>query len=139
VGEAKQTLVRSLELAQPQDYRRAFLDEGESLTALLGSVLYDLEEGPIAQFVRALLYAQAHGTRGENLQPSGSIPSVEPLSEQEQRVLRLLSQGLSNPEIAEELVISLNTVKSHVKSIYRKLNVRGRKEARQAARQLNII
>jgi LuxR family maltose regulon positive regulatory protein len=67
------------------------------------------------------------------------MPSIEPLSEQEQRVLRLLGEGLTNPEIAEELVISLNTVKTHIKSIYRKLNLSGRREARQAARHLNLV
>jgi LuxR family maltose regulon positive regulatory protein len=70
---------------------------------------------------------------------SGSIPSIEPLSEQEQRILRLLGAGLTNPEIAQELVVSLNTVKTHVKSIYRKLNVSGRREARQVARLLNLL
>lgn len=64
---------------------------------------------------------------------------VEPLSPQEQRVLCLLAGGLSNPEIAEELIVSINTIKTQVKSIYRKLNVNSRKEARQAARQLNLL
>ena len=64
---------------------------------------------------------------------------VEPLSPQEQRVLRLLAAGLSNPEIAQELVVSINTIKTHVKSIYRKLNVTSREEARDAARHLNLL
>ena len=51
---------------------------------------------------------------------------VEPLNAQEQRVLRLLAAGRSNPEIARELVVSINTVKAHVQSIYRKLNVNNR-------------
>jgi LuxR family transcriptional regulator, maltose regulon positive regulatory protein len=59
---------------------------------------------------------------------------VEPLSPQEQRVLRLLGAGMSNPEIAEELVISVNTIKTHVQSIYRKLGVSSRREARALAR-----
>jgi LuxR family maltose regulon positive regulatory protein len=70
--------------------------------------------------------------------PQDTRPLIEPLSEQEQRVLRLLAAGLSNPEIAGELVISVNTVKTHVKNIYAKLNVNNREDARQAARQLKL-
>jgi len=64
---------------------------------------------------------------------------VEPLSPQEQRVLRLLAAGRSNPEIAQELVVSVNTVKTQVQSIYRKLNVNSRWEAREAARHLKLL
>lgn len=63
----------------------------------------------------------------------------EPLSVQERRVLRLLAAGRSNPEIAQELVVSVNTVKTQTQSIYRKLNVNSRKEAREAARQLKLL
>ena len=54
-------------------------------------------------------------------------------------MLRLLVAGLSNPEIAEALVVSINTVKTQVRSIYRKLNVKSRKEARSAARSQNLL
>jgi LuxR family maltose regulon positive regulatory protein len=64
---------------------------------------------------------------------------VEPLSQRERKVLRLLAAGLSNPEIADELVVSLNTVKTQVSSIYRKLNVTNRKEAIAAARSENLL
>jgi LuxR family maltose regulon positive regulatory protein len=63
----------------------------------------------------------------------------EPLSTQEVRVLRLLAAGLSNPEIARELIVSVNTVKTQVQSIYRKLNVTGRREARERARVLKLV
>ena len=54
-------------------------------------------------------------------------------------MLRLLAAGRSNPEIAQELVVSVNTVKTQVQSIYRKLNVNSRWEAREAARQLKLL
>ncbi len=63
---------------------------------------------------------------------------VEPLSAQEIRVLRLVAAGRSNPEIARELVVSVNTIKTQVQSIYRKLNVNTRDEAREAARELDL-
>lgn len=63
---------------------------------------------------------------------------LDPLSSQEERVLRLLAAGLTNPEIAQELVLSVNTVKTHVKSVYRKLNVNSRSAAREAARSLDL-
>ena len=64
---------------------------------------------------------------------------IEPLSPQEQRVLRLLAAGLSNPEMAQELVVSVNTIKTQVQSIYRKLGVTSRKEARATARRLDLV
>jgi LuxR family maltose regulon positive regulatory protein len=61
------------------------------------------------------------------------------LSAQEQRVLRLLAAGLSNPEIARELVVSTNTIKTQVQSIFRKLNVSNREEAAEIARELKLL
>ena len=65
--------------------------------------------------------------------------SLAELTERELEVLRLLAAGLSNPEIANELVVSLNTVKTQVQSVYRKLNVSGRKEAIVVAKSLNLL
>ena len=64
---------------------------------------------------------------------------IEALSQQEVRVLRLLVAGLSNADIARELVVSTNTIKTHVKTIYRKLNVKSRDEARDVARELKLL
>jgi len=64
---------------------------------------------------------------------------IEPLSEREVEVLRLIAQGRSNPEIAEELIIALGTVKAHTSSIYRKLDVRSRTEAVLRAQKLGIL
>jgi LuxR family maltose regulon positive regulatory protein len=64
---------------------------------------------------------------------------VEPLSNRELAVLQLLAAGLSNREIAEELYLSINTVKTHTKSIYGKLNVRSRTQAANRARELGLL
>jgi LuxR family maltose regulon positive regulatory protein len=64
---------------------------------------------------------------------------LEPLSPRERTVLHLLAAGLSNPEMAEELVVSLNTVKTQVSSLYRKLDARSRKEAIAMAQRWNLL
>ena len=65
--------------------------------------------------------------------------AVEPLSEREREVLTLLSGMLSTTEIASEMYLSVNTVKTHLRSIYRKLSADHRGEAVRRARQLNLI
>jgi DNA-binding CsgD family transcriptional regulator len=67
------------------------------------------------------------------------MANLEPLSRQEQRVLHLLVAELSYPEIARELVVSINTVKTQVNSIYRKLNVHSRREARAVVQNLHLF
>jgi LuxR family maltose regulon positive regulatory protein len=169
LSQAKQMLNQALTLAQPEGYYRLFLDEGEKMAALLQAVLPDLKEEPLINYANSLLQAftnfaspelsgefgifsrsafdsdfgsedkienrqskiRAEDSQWENL--------VEPLSPQEERVLRLLAAGLSNPEIADELVVSINTIKTQVKSIYRKLNVHSREEAGEAARRLKFF
>ena len=69
----------------------------------------------------------------------GQKKGVEPLSRQELRVLRLLVVGQTYAEMAEALVVSPNTIKSQVGSIYRKLNVRSRLEAYTAAQRLRLL
>ena len=137
---AHKTLVRALTLAQPNGCRRVFLDEGQNIAALLQAVVPDLKKRPLATYAMLLLKAFASTRSIQTLSvPTVSSPLLEPLSSQEQRVLRLLAAGLSNPEIARELVVSTNTIKTQVQSIYRKLNVNTREEAREAARELNLL
>ncbi|CAG0935427.1 HTH-type transcriptional regulator MalT [Thermoflexales bacterium] len=137
-ARAHKTLTQALTLAQPTGYRRIFLDEGEKLAQLLQAITPELGKRPIATYATLLLRAFA-ATRVGQLASFVLSPLLEPLSAQEQRVLRLLAAGLSKPEIARELVVSTNTIKTQVQSIYRKLNVNSRDEAADMARQLNLL
>ena len=69
----------------------------------------------------------------------GQSALVEPLSERELEVLRLMAQGLTYQEAAEQLIVSLNTVRFHVKSIYGKLGVDNRTAALEKARSLDLL
>jgi len=135
--EAKQALAEALALAYPAGYQRLFLDEREPMASLLKAVLPDVRGKPLATYLRSLLRAFAHE---HSASVSAATPAlIEPLSPQERRVLRLLVAGRSNPEIANALVVSINTVKAQVKSIYRKLDVSSRLEASEVTRQLRLL
>jgi LuxR family maltose regulon positive regulatory protein len=136
-GRAHKTLSQALTLAQPKGYRRLFLDLGKPLAQLLQTLVPELSRRPMATYATLLL--RAFAARSGQLSSTVSSPLLEPLSTQEQRVLRLLAAGLTNPEIARELIVSTNTIKTQVQSIYRKLNVNSRDEAADMARQLNLL
>jgi LuxR family maltose regulon positive regulatory protein len=88
------------------------------------------------------LLAAFDGERREHRQASPlptPRPLIEPLSERELDVLRLLNSELSGPEIARELVVALSTVRTHTKSIYRKLDVTNRRAAVKRAAELDLI
>jgi LuxR family maltose regulon positive regulatory protein len=137
-SEAISLLTEGLALARAEGYQRLFLDEGANLVALLREILPTIRGDTLAPYVRLLVYASAGSSLDRGVQltssPSEAALSLAPLSPQEQRVFRLLGAGYSNPEIAEALVVSLNTVKTQVRSIYQKLNVQNRKEARALLR-----
>ncbi len=138
--QARHSLGEALTLARPEGYRRLFLDEGERLATVLRAVLLDMREEAPAAYVRSLLLDfAALQTKQDDSPPPSPALLFEPISPQERRVLRLLTAGRSNPEIAQELVVSVNTVKTQVQSIFRKLNVKNRWEAREAARRLKLL
>src|SRR5579859_1635090 len=132
--EAHRLLRVVLSLAHTEGYLRLFLDEGEVLFALLRTLLPSIHEKPLVTYLQTILRTFTSETveQGSSESPAASSLLFEPLSPQEQRVLRLLTTGRSNPEIARELVVSVNTIRTQVQSIYRKLGVNNRVEASEA-------
>jgi LuxR family maltose regulon positive regulatory protein len=129
-------LQKSLALAQSQGYLRLFLDGGEAVRDLLVGLYPTLTDPALAQFARRILEAFPAPAPKKPLTP----PSLtSPLSEREVQVLRLLSLGLSNQAVADQLYISLATVKTHIRHIFEKLGVENRIEALNKAKELHLF
>jgi LuxR family maltose regulon positive regulatory protein len=134
-------LERSLALAESEGYVRTYLNEGPPLARLLREAT---SQGIHAEYANELLSAfkgSEYGRMGDMPSPTPSHiqPLPEPLTPRELDVLHLISQGLSNQQVAEELVIALNTVKRHTSSIYGKLDVHSRTQAVSRARDLDLL
>jgi len=139
------SLERALTLAEPEGYVRVFADEGAPMAILLRAaarVAPGEQKGIARDDVRRLLAAV---DKTEDSPPvSQGLPEdrqglVEPLSKRELEVLRLLGTDLDGPDIARELVVSLNTVRTHTKNIYAKLGVNNRRAAVRRAEQLDLL
>jgi len=147
-------------LAEPQDYVRLFVDEGKPIQSLIQECQLQIEQrqrdkrGDKGQHLSAYLekLLAAFPESDAVLPPSsilrtpqpshGASPSailIEPLSARELEILQLLSFGLSNQEIAQKLVLSVGTVKVHLKHIYGKLGASSRTQAVARARELNLL
>ncbi len=131
IPAALASLNRALTLAEPEGYVRIFVDEGPPMTSLLRAAA---KQGIAPRYVRRLLAAIR---KTEDSTPV-SQGLIEPLSERELHVLRLLGTDLGGPDIARELVVSLNTVRTHTKNIYAKLGVNNRRAAVRRARELDL-
>jgi ATP/maltotriose-dependent transcriptional regulator MalT len=146
--EALNILAQAVHLAEPEGYIRIFVDEGTAMAALL-SRLREQEgrKGPKPYLDTLLAAFSTDGTMHKPLtlgsnQPKGRLmeqPLIEPLSERELDVLQLVARGDSNQEIAEVLVITLDTVKRHVTHIFEKLGVHNRVQAVARARALGLL
>jgi LuxR family maltose regulon positive regulatory protein len=141
-------LAEALTLACPQGYVRVFADEGAPMGALLGRLVTaqrtqqtgaaDVPLDCLARLLRAFdaTHAAPHSGRGA----TAAVPGlVDPLTDREVEVLGLLAAGRSNQRIAEELVVSLDTVKKHVSHVMDKLGVANRTEAVARARELGLL
>ena len=124
-------LERALTLAEPEGYARVFVGEGPPMASLLRAVASKRDAW---DYVRRL--RNACGTTP--VEPAGPV-LVEPLTERELAVLRLLATDLDGPDIARQLVVSLNTMRTHTKNIYAKLGVNNRRAAIRRAEELNLL
>ncbi|MBN1888984.1 MAG: tetratricopeptide repeat protein [Thermoflexales bacterium] len=127
--KALEYLEQALCLAAPEDYVRAFLDEGPAVTGLVVK----------AKHVAPAFVDKVLAAFGGSPPPPHAPTLVETLSERELEILRLLVTDLSAPEIAEELVVAVSTVRSHLKHIYGKLGARSRYEAVERAKTLGLL
>jgi LuxR family maltose regulon positive regulatory protein len=125
-------LQQALRLAEPEGYVRIFVDEGLPMMVLLEEAA---KRGISPNYIRQLL--KAMGASKDRTPIKQSL--IEPLSEREIEVLRLLRTDLSGPEIAQELIVSLNTVRTHIKNIYNKLGVNNRRTAVRRAEELDLF
>jgi LuxR family maltose regulon positive regulatory protein len=145
--KALTVLFQAVHLAEPEGYIRTFVDEGTAMATLLSRLrVQERRKGP-TPYLDTLLAAfspwnathepprQSDQSKGRNTEQ----PLVGPLSERELEVLHLLANGDSNQEIAEVLVIALDTVKRHVTHIFEKLGVHNRVQAVARARTLGLL
>lgn len=129
-------LERALALAEPQGYTRTIVAEGAAMRQMLGELARRRAHPSRDYAVRLLAAFDQPASAPE---PPSSHPMLEPLSERELDVLRLLRSELSGPEIARQLIVSLNTLRTHTKSIFSKLGVNSRRAAVRRAEELDLF
>ena len=138
--QALATLGPILAQAEPEGYVRLFADEGEAMDYLIARMAPFTTASPAyLEQIQAAIAPVRHA-RPEALELPAPLPSpFEPLSEREREVLQLVAEGLSNQQIARHLVLSLHTVKLHVKHLLAKLGATNRTQAVARARALHIL
>jgi LuxR family maltose regulon positive regulatory protein len=145
IDDAVASLTLALRLAGDEGYVRVFVDEGPAIAPLLTRIrgqarraadAGDRRLGTYADDLLAVLATEAGASPATG---NGTTILIEPLSEREREVLRLLAEGKTNREIADGLYVSLGTVKAHTHHVFAKLGVRGRTEAAARARDLGLL
>jgi LuxR family maltose regulon positive regulatory protein len=156
-------LEHALTLAEPEGYIRIFVDEGEPMLMLIANFRSSIEKqissSAPAQFAYTSKLLAAFALPDNKQSTTPALPGtsrqgrctagasvknpksdmVEPLSERELEVLRLVAQGLSNRKISQRLFLAVNTVKGHNQKIFDKLQVQSRTEAVARARELGLL
>ena len=131
-----ESLGRALNLAEPEGYVRLFVDEGEPMRNLLRQAA---AVGIAAAYTRRLLSVFNDESIPPVSTPAQATKLVEPLTARENEILRLIAVGMRNQEIADQLFISLATVKRHIANTYGKLGASHRTEAVARANELNLL
>jgi LuxR family maltose regulon positive regulatory protein len=132
-ADALNYLAEALHQAEGSEFIRAFVEVGEKLIPLLRETV---RRGVFPDYAHRILVVMTG--KGE-IAGVDISPLIEPLSERELEVLRLVTAGMSNREIANELVISTGTAKSHIHHLCGKLGVRNRTEAAMKAKELGLV
>lgn len=130
---------RALALAEPEGFVHTFVDEGEAMRLLIETQSHNRDH-PLSSYADKLLAAFAQPMAA----PKSAITQhksdlIEPLSERELEVFKLLRSELSGPEIAQQLIVSLNTLRTHTKHIFNKLGVNNRRAAIRRAEELDLF
>ena len=136
--QALTALTRALSLAEPEGYVRTFIDEGEPMAGLLRQAA---ARGVAVEYSGKLLAEWAKESKSKESigERTSSGYLIEPLSERELEILRLLSVGMSNQEIAGQLFLAVGTVKKYTSNIYGKLSVHSRTQAVARAREAGLV
>jgi LuxR family maltose regulon positive regulatory protein len=143
--EARSALAQALRLAEPEGSIRHFMDEGAPMAALLSRLReQERKHGPTPYMDKVLAAFGQDGAAPEHEDERAGErmsvqPLLDPLSERELEVLRLIVRGDSNQEIAHTLVLSIDTVKRHVSNIFSKLRVNNRIQAVARVRVLGLL
>jgi LuxR family maltose regulon positive regulatory protein len=148
---ARMAIEPALQLAAPEGYVRSFLDEGAPMAALLTQVVQPRAQNDsirayaaslLAVFPAEQLLERAYATDAPP-SPRSALERAnalrEPLTKRELEVLQLIADGASNREIAEQLIITVGTVKRHINNLFGKLGVRSRTQAISIARTAGLI
>lgn len=141
ITRAVSYLQQALLLAEVGQYCRLFVEEGASIKRLLHLIQPQWNKRSGSAYLEKLIQAMPGSPLEYQTSSSAdkSLPLLEPLSPREYTVLRLLAAGLSTREISDELTVSLNTIKTQLKSLYRKLNVTSRQDALTCAHRWKLL
>jgi LuxR family maltose regulon positive regulatory protein len=139
ISQALALVERALTLAEPEGYVRIFVDEGEPMRSLIEKQSRDRNH-PLSSYADKLLAAFTQRV----VAPESAIlhqksDMIEPLSNRELEVLKLLRSELSGPEIAGQLIVSLHTLRTHTNNIFKKLGVNNRRAAVRRAEELDLL